>query len=219
MNFTKFTVLMSVLAAMLTACATPSTTPRFYTLANSSPAKSPTANLPTAAPIAIEVLPVNVPERLKRPQLVITAKNSSQLKILEQERWSSSFNDELQDAFVSGISSQLNAIDISRGSRTANQPTYRIAIVLQQFNATPGEQVQANFGWTITLLNAGTRLDTGARSADKRALSCQTTITKTVGDDMDAVVKGVQEAVADVIQAISANVTSLNSGEEAKCSS
>ncbi|MES2580314.1 MAG: PqiC family protein [Pseudomonadota bacterium] len=213
MNFTKFTVLMSVLAAMLTACATPSTTARFYTLANSSPAKSPTANLPTAAPIAIEILPVNVPERLKRPQLVITAKNSSQLKILEQERWSSSFNDELQDAFVSGISNQLNAIDISRGGRTANQPTYRIAIVLQQFNATPGEQVQANFGWTIT------RLDAGARSADKRALSCQTTITKTVGDDMDAVVKGVQEAAADVIQAISANVTSLNSGEEAKCSS
>ncbi len=213
MNFTKSTVLMLVLAAMLTACATPGTTARFYTLANSSPAKNSTANLPTAAPIAIEVLPVYVPERLKRPQLVITAKNSSQLKVLEQERWSSSFNDELQDAFVSGISSQLSAIDISRGGRTANQPTYRIAIVLQQFNATPGEQVQANFGWTIT------RLDAGARSAERRALSCQTTISKMVSNDMDAVVKGVQEAVADVIQAISANVTSLNNGEEAKCSS
>lgn len=213
MNFTQSTVLMLVLAAILTACATPSASTRFYTLANNVPAKNQAENLPTATPIAIDILPVNVPERLKRPQLVITAKNSSQLKILEQDRWSSSFNDELQDAFVSGISNQLNAIDISRAGRTANQPTYRIAIVLQQFNATPGEQVQANFGWTIT------RLDASARSADRRALSCQTTITKTVSNDMDAVVKGVQESVTDVIQAISANVTSLNSGEEAKCSS
>lgn len=213
MNFTKYTVLMLVLTAMLTACATTTTTVHFYTLANNTPAKNQTANLPTTAPIAIEVLPVKVPERLKRPQLVITTNNSSQLKILEQDRWSSSFNDELQDAFVGGITSQLNAIDISRGGRTENQPTYRIAIVLQQFNATPGEQVQANFGWTIT------RLDAGAGSADKRTLSCQAAISKTVGNDVDAVVKGVQGAVADVIQAISVNVSSLNRGEEVKCSS
>ncbi|WP_020167257.1 MULTISPECIES: PqiC family protein [Methylotenera] len=213
MNLTKYTALIFALAAMLTACVTPINATRFYTLANTNAAKNQAENVTAVTPIAIEVLPINVPERLKRPQLVITTNNASQLKILEQERWSSSFNDELQDAFVSGISSQLSAIDISRGGRTANQPTYRIAIVLQQFNATPGEQVQANFGWTIT------RLDAGARSAERRALSCQTTISKMVSNDMDAVVKGVQEAVADVIQAISANVTSLNSGEEAKCNS
>jgi uncharacterized protein len=218
MNFTKSTVLTLALAVMLTACATPTTTARFYTLAN-SPAKNQAENLPTAAPIAIEVLPVNVPERLKRPQLVITAKNSSQLKILEQDRWSSSFNDELQDAFVSGISSELNAIDISRGGRMANQPTFRIAIVLQQFNATPGEQVQANFGWTITFLNAGARAGTSANSTGNRSLSCQATISKIVGSNIDAVVKGVQDAVADVIQTISANISSLKNGDETKCSS
>lgn len=210
MNLTKYSALILLIAAMLTACATPKNATRFYTLANSK--ASQTANAATTTPIGIEVLRVNVPERLKRPQLVIST-NTAQLKILEQDRWSSSFDDELQDAFVSGISQQLNAIDISSGGRIANQPIYRIAIVLQQFNATPGEQVEANFGWTITLLNSGKTL------AENRSLSCQATINKTVSNDTDAVVNGVQAAVADVIQAISANVSSLNNGEQAKCSS
>jgi uncharacterized lipoprotein YmbA len=180
---------------------------RFYSLADANLAKSQAANSPV---IAIEVLPVNVPERLKRPQIVITSKNTSQLKILEQDRWSSAFNDELQDAFVSGLSQQLNAIDISRGGRVANQPIYRIAIVLQQFTATPGEQVNANFGWAITRLNTDPR--------ENKALSCQTTLSKTVGNDMNAVVKGIQETIAETIQAIATNVTSLNNGESGKCS-
>lgn len=211
MNLTKYLALILLFAAMLTACATPKNATRFYTLANSK--ASQTANAAKTTPFAIEVLRVNVPERLKRPQLVISSNNAAQLKILEQDRWSSSFDDELQDAFVSGISQQLNAIDISSGGRIANQPIYRIAIVLQQFNATPGEQVEANFGWTITLLNSGKTL------AENRSLSCQATINKTVGNETDAVVNGVQAAVADVIQAISANVSSLNNGEQAKCSS
>ena len=212
MNFIKSTIIILALGALLTACATSKTNARFYTLANNLP-KGSGENLPVSTPIAIEILPVNVPERLKRPQLVITAKNSAQLKILEQDRWSSSFNDELQDAFVSGISQQLNAIDISRGGRISNQPTYRIAIVLQHFNATPGEQVQANFGWTITPLNAG------KSSTDNRSLSCQATISKTVGNDTDAVVKGVQAAVDDAIKAITANVKALSNNNSATCAS
>lgn len=210
MNLTQSTAL--VLAAMIAGCATPINNVRFYSLANPSPAKSQVEPSPSNALIAIEVLPVNVPERLKRPQLVITSKNTTQLRVLEQDRWSSAFNEELQDAFVSGISSQLDAIDVSRAGRIANQPTYRIAIVLQQFSATPDEQVQANFGWTITHLN------TDAGLANNGTLSCQATISKTVGSDMNAVVKGVQEMVADAIQAISANVRSVNNGETGKCS-
>jgi uncharacterized lipoprotein YmbA len=210
MHFTQFTVF--ILAAMLAACATQTNNVRFYSLANASYTKSLTEKTSSNAPVmAIEVLPVNVPERLKRPQLVITTKNTAQLKILEQDRWSSSFNDELQDAFVSGLSQQLNAIDISRGGRVANQPTYRIAIVLQQFSATPGDQVQANFGWTITRLNADPR--------ENRALSCQSNFSKTVANDTNAVVKGIQDTVAEVIQAIATNVNSLNQGEIGKCGS
>jgi uncharacterized lipoprotein YmbA len=209
MSFTKSTLLILTLAVALTACAKPATM-RFYTLANQ--AQNPPTVASKASPIAIEVLPVRIPERLKRPQLVLTSKNISQLKILEQDRWSSSFNDELRDTFVSGITNQLGAIDISHGGRVANQPTYRIAIVLQQLNAILGEQVQTNFAWTIT------RLNTDSSSEDMPSLSCQSISSKTVDGDINAIVIGLQEAVADVTKAISANVTSLNSSKNAACS-
>lgn len=208
MSFIKSTALIIALVAVLAACATP-VAMRFYTLTNQ------TQNQPTvvskATPIVIEVRPVNIPEYLKRPQLVIATKNTSQLKILEQDRWSSSFNDELHDAFVGGITNQLGAIDISHGGRIANQATYRITIVLQQFNATLGEQVQTNFAWTIT------RLNTDSSAADKSALTCQININKSISRDIDGVVKGLRDAVADATLAISANVSSLNNGEAGKC--
>jgi uncharacterized protein len=208
MSFSKSTIGVLALLTTLVACASPAST-RFYTLINHAQTKPIVASKDT--PIAIEVLPVRVPEHLKRPQLVLTSKNISQLKILEQDRWSSAFNDELHDAFVSGITNQLGAIDISHGGRAANQSTYRIAIVLQQFNAIPSEQVQTNFAWTITRLNAD------SSSGDNPSLSCQSVVSKTVGSDINAVVIGLQEAVADVTNAISANVTSLNTGRNATC--
>ncbi|MDI1299823.1 membrane integrity-associated transporter subunit PqiC [Methylotenera sp.] len=208
MSFTKSTALILTLVAALAACAQAATT-RFYTLNN--PTQHQPAAISKTMPIAIEILPVRVPERLKRPQLVLTSKETSQLKILEQDRWSSSFDDELHDAFVAGITNQLGAIEISHSRRLANQPTYRIAIALQQFNATLGEQVQTNFAWTIT------RLNTDSSTADNSALSCQTIFSKAVSNDIDAIIKGVGEAVAEATQAISTNVSSLNNGELGKC--
>ncbi len=208
MSLTKSRALIVALTIALAACATPATV-RFYTLSNQMQNKP--AGVSNTTPIAIEVLPVRVPERLKRPQLVITSKNVSQIKILEQDRWSSAFNDELHDAFVSGITNQLGAIDISRSGRVANQPIYRISIALQQFNATPGEQVQTNFAWTVRRLNAD------SSSGDMPSLSCQSIISKTVTSDINAVVIGLQEAVADVTKAISTNVTSLNTGRNTTC--
>jgi uncharacterized lipoprotein YmbA len=207
MNFKP--ILIFVL--LLTACATPHNNLRFYSLATAS-AGDTAENMQSTAPIAIEVLPVNVPERLKRPQLVINNSNTAQLKILEQDRWSSTFNDELQYAFVSGLTQQLNAIDISRGGRVPNQPVYRIAIVLQQFTATPGDQVNANFGWTIT------RLDTAA-ARENKALSCQATFSKPVGNNVNEVVMGIQATVTETTMRIAASVNSLNHGEAGRCTS
>ena len=207
---TLFKLTAFIFTVMLSACITTSSpSVHFYTLAAAGIKNEATQS--STQLYAIEVLPVKVPERLKRPQLVINSKNSAELKILEQDRWASSFNDELHDAFVSGLSNQLPANDVSRGGRVANQPIYRIAIVLQQFNAAPGEQVEAHFGWTITQLKADAR--------ENRMLSCQATIIKTVGSDIDSVVKGIQATVAETIQAITTNVNSLNNVEAGNCSS
>jgi len=210
MKSMKDTAWMTLLALALTACSTPATT-RFYSLA--SPATAPVTTSSTTVPLAIEVLPINVPERLKRPQLVVSTQGSAQLKILEQDRWSSSFNDELRDAMASGIASRLGATDVSRGGRVSGQAIYRIAIVLQQFEAIPGDKVNAHFAWTVT------RLATSASAVGEGSIACQASISKPVGNSADEVAKGVRVSVEEVAQTISANINALNNRNNAECGS
>src|SRR5437879_3464881 len=101
-------------ALLVTGCASVPET-RFYTLsAPPEPSETKIAARDSSIPIFIDVLPVNVPERFARPQLVVRSKGSgaeTQLFILEQDRWSSPFNYELRDAFATGIANQTGAVN------------------------------------------------------------------------------------------------------------
>ncbi|MBK7365009.1 MAG: membrane integrity-associated transporter subunit PqiC [Nitrosomonas sp.] len=200
-----------MVAALLTVgCASVPAT-RFYTLsvpAESSGMKDAPRLPPSSKPIFIKVMPVNVPERLARPQLVVRlpgSKQETQLSILEQDRWSSHFNYELRDAFTTSIAYQTGAISETRGIPTADQHNYRITIELSQFDAIVGEKVQARFGWTIT------------RSADGRNTACYSVISEPVGEGIVGVVKGVQRVVSSVSADVSKNLTELEIGQETTC--
>jgi len=187
-------------ALILAGCAVTPT--RFYTLA--APTQVNTVASVSTPKIFIEVPPVSVPERLARPQLVVRTQNT-RVDILEQDRWSSPFNYELHDALSSSLANRLGAVDVTRDGRTAGQPTYRIAIDLREFDAAPGDKVQALFGWTIS------------RSDDGRAAVCQLAVAEPVGPGIDALVAGVQRVVADAVAGIAANVATLAAGKVPQC--
>ena len=202
-----------MISALLAAgCASVPET-RFYTLSvpfEPSEAEGSLQRSPT--PVYIEVLPVTVPERLARPQLVVRSRGSgqeTQLLLLEQARWSSHFNDELRDAFAAGIADQTGAINETRGSRqaahTPGWPVYRIAIELGQFDAIVGDRVQARFGWTIT------------RSTDGRSAACYAAISEPASGGIDGVVKGIQRMVSSTVVDVSKNLIELNTGQAATC--
>lgn len=199
-------VLAAAMAAALTLAGCASSPTRFYTLSAPSPAAAPAAA--QNARLFIEVSPLALPERLARPQLVVRSSGANagtRVDILEQERWSSPFNNELRDALASSIAGRLGATDVSRSGRPADQPVYRIAIELREFDAAPGDKVQATYGWTIT------RSDTAKTSA------CQLTVAEPVGAGIDALVLGVQRTVADAAGAIAANLNSFKSGAAPAC--
>jgi hypothetical protein len=180
---------------------------RFYTL---SVPMSPSEAMPRdlSIPIFIDVLPVNVPERLARPQLVVRSRGSgseTSILILEQDRWSSPFNYELRDAFATGIANQTGAVNEARGTYRHDQPGYRIAVELSQFDAIVGERVQARFSWTIT------------RSTDGRSAACYAAISEPVSGGVEGVVKGAQRAVASAVTDISRNLIELDTGNVAVC--
>jgi uncharacterized lipoprotein YmbA len=201
--------MLGVMTALLAAgCATVPEA-RFYTLSVPPDlSKIKIATRDAAIPIFIDVLPVKVPERLARPQLVVRSRGSgseTQLFILEQDRWSSPFNYELRDAFTTGISNQTGAVNEARRGRALDQPGYRIAIELSQFDAIVGDRVQARFGWTIT------------RYTDGRSAACYAAITEPVSGGIEGVVKGMQRAVASTVADISANLIELDMGRAANC--
>lgn len=190
----------------LAACAAPPV--RYYSLAGSpaGQAGGPSAGSGAAAPIHLEVAPVGVPERLARPQMVIrNGGDSTQVQVLEQQRWSSSFDSELRDAFGNAIAARSGAVDVTRGGRLPGHPVYRIAIRVQRFEATLGRQVDARFGWTIT------------RSDDSRNAICQVAVSAPAGPGLDDLVQGVQQVVAEAADRIAGQVLQLQATGAAAC--
>lgn len=201
----KVTVAMvAALVSALAACASAPT--RFYTLAPA--AQTPLSSAATA-PLYIEVAPVSVPERLMRPQLVLRT-DTARIDILEQDRWSSSFNDELRDALAAQLVNRLGAIDVTHGARPANIPVYRIGVTLTQFDAARAGKVDAQFSWTAT-------------RSDQRGTvgntACQLHLSElAAGDDVAGAVQAVQRVVANLAQAIARDVRGLSEGAAASCS-
>ncbi len=196
---------LAAAALLLSACASAPT--RFYTLADTA---APATAAATPIPIGqtyIEVAPVAVPERLARPQIVVRT-DATRVDILEQDRWSAPFNNELRDALASGVANRLGAVDVTRGGRPVNQPVYRIVVELRQLDAVKGGKVDAAFGWTIT------RSDNGSSAV------CRLTVVEpAAGLGVDGVVQGMQRAVSNAADAIAADVTALQSGKTGVCSS
>ncbi|MBT2324115.1 membrane integrity-associated transporter subunit PqiC [Variovorax paradoxus] len=195
MTATNIRTVALVAAVLLAGCA--STAPQYYSLADATAV--PLAAGPGAAALAIELAPVAMPERFARPQLVVRQKGAGegpQVDILEEHRWSSSFDNELRDALSSGIAGRLGAVDATRSGRLRGQPVVRIAVQLRQFDAVQGSRVDAGFSWTL-------------RPADERPpAACQLSISEPVeGGGIDALARGAQRATSKLADAIARSVT------------
>lgn len=190
------------LALFAAGCAT-STPDRYYTLA--APAEGVVA-APSASPIFIELAPIALPERLARPQMLVQrAGGGAEVSLLEQHRWSSSFENELRDALAAGIASRLGAIDVTKGGRQPSQPAWRIAVQLQRFDAIEATRVDAAFSWTVR------------RSDAERSATCQWTGSEAVGEGIDALALGAQRVTARAAQAIAGQLTALQLNPSAAC--
>jgi uncharacterized lipoprotein YmbA len=210
LKFSPGSICVLLVAVFLTACASVGGKTKVYTLSVPSELwEKDTHREHSLTPIFIDLLPVTVPERLARPQLVINVKDQeTQLLILEQSRWSSHFDYELHDAFAAAIGRKIgaqNEIREIRGIRAPREPVYRIAIELSQFDATVGGRVNARFDWAIT------------HSTQARSAACYSVISESAGDSIESLVKGIQHVVAAAAESISENLMQLNGGGAASC--
>lgn len=193
-----------VAATVFTAgCA--SAPDRYYTLA--APV-GPSAGVPAiGAPVFIELAPVAVPERLARPQMVVhqAGGRSAEVALLEQHRWSSSFENELRDALSSGVAARLGAIDVTKGGRQPSTPAWRIAVQVRQFDAVENTRVDAALSWTVR------------RSDADLSATCQWRATEPVGTGIDALAQGAQRVASSASDAIARHIAQLQQNPGATC--
>ncbi len=192
-----FAAPIAAIGAMLLVAGCASTAPQYYSLADAQPAAGPAV----AAPIYIELAPVAMPERLARPQLVVRQQGAAlgpKVDILEQHRWSSSFENELRDALASGIAGRLGALDATRAGRPRGQQAVRIAVQLLQFDAVQGARVDTGFGWTVR------------RTDEALPFSCRLSLSEPAdGAGIDALARGAQQATARLADAIARSITDV----------
>ena len=211
----KSSLRLVVPAAFLGLLAACSGTPtRYYTLAEGTPPAAAQRSTADTAALAIEMAPVALPERLARPQLVVRrsggvlplrSASEAEVDVLEQSRWSSSFEYELRDALASGIAGRLSAFDATKSGRPRGIPVYRIAVQLREFDAQPGTRVDSAFGWSI-------------RRGDGDALvTCQMRLSEAVSGGVDGVAVGAQRITGRLADEIARNVGALAANQAANC--
>lgn len=188
---------------MLAACVSASPPTRFYTLSRVSDTKNPSAGNQVVDPavtkgISVEVRPVEVPERLKRSQIVINANDSARVNVLETERWASALNDELHDAFANQLRQRFQPADTPNATNH-----YRVHITLDQLSIVPSSYVSAAFHWQINHVQSATDMPSSVVG------NCNFTSREAIGNSVDSAVQGLQKIVAEVSQRISGNIGEL----------
>ena len=164
--------------ALLAGCASPP--PRFYTLGTDP---QPTVANGTANPsFRIDVRPVKVPAAVARSQFVIQV-NPSQVKVLEDDRWASSLQDEIRYALIAGVSQRAGSPDAKALDRGEDVPDYQVAVAVQRFESWPESHVLVDVVWNVR------------RSPDFETLTCRSVVTEPVSGGYQAIVAGHRRAI------------------------
>lgn len=148
---------------------------------------------------------VDVPDGLKRPQIVINNKNDSSLLLLEHHRWLSAFDEELSDALNSGIHLNTNIQGLSTNAR------YQISLQLLQMDTVLADSVATRFHWKIR------RHSNSENKTSANVLVCEFSVSKPIANSVESAVEAMQAIVQDLIQIISQQIIWIESGQTNRC--
>ena len=175
---------------------------RYYTLTSPSDKTRPASE----TTLAIDVRVVHIPPQLNRSGLMVRT-GPTELTILENERWASPLNDEINDALRLELRRRL-------GRMTGWRPDFAkltLNVDVQQFEAQVGQYALLEASWSAALSGMG------LPSTSARAATCTFQAEERIHTGYAEMVEGYQREIAALADAIAAVVTSSASGIEASC--
>ncbi|WP_220092851.1 PqiC family protein [Paraburkholderia unamae] len=141
----------------------------------------------------IDVAPVVVPAQVARRQLVLQ-KDPVRVQVMEQERWSTTPADEIRQRLSANLSAVLGTFEVASIPYPADQPVYRISVVVQRFESWYASHTLLDTVWTVKP-RTGTTM-----------LTCHSTYSVPVGGGFGELVKGHQVAVSELSNEIAAAI-------------
>jgi uncharacterized lipoprotein YmbA len=105
----------------------------------------------------VEILPVAMPERLNREEMVLTGE-SGQLTVRDSDHWAAPLSDEIRHIIAEALWRHLWAADVYQAPVTPSAdglPQYRLALRIERFEAIPGRSAVVEGSWTARHLPQG----------------------------------------------------------------
>jgi uncharacterized protein len=175
---------------------------RYYTLTpppdRTSPASQPA--------FAIDVRVVHTPPQLNRAELMVRT-GQTEVTLLENERWASPVNDEIQGALRLALPRRLERMSGSRDASTK----LALDIDVQELDAELGQHALLKASWKATWSVAG------RRSSGAPATACAFQADEQLHAGYAGIVEAYQREIAALADAIVAALTSSASGVDVSC--
>ncbi|MBE4871354.1 membrane integrity-associated transporter subunit PqiC [Enterobacter cloacae complex sp. P38RS] len=191
----------AVLALLLNACT--SAPINYYTLLAPSLGTG-TAEPP--APFVIDVLPVGIPSQYDQSQLVVRQGGTGAV-VLDGERWTGSFDDEIRSALSSALTHQLATQDAAGLPPPSAKPVMRIKLQLRRLDAWPGQRVQLDADWSLSFAN----------EQGKPRLICRSQLGEPAPGGYAEMVQAQQRMIAALAKRIATNARAWERSRQGLC--
>jgi uncharacterized lipoprotein YmbA len=186
-----------VLALVVVGCR--SATTEYYTLV--VPPRDQAA--PVAETFQLDVLPVDVPPEVDRPEIVVR-EGRGRLTPVDTRSWISPLPRELRHALSDDLSHALGVRDVAGATPVPAIPTYRVKLVVQRFESSLGSRASIEAISTVRDSNGQTP-----------PLVCSHRASESAGAGYEALAEAHQRALATIAEQIAAGIRSLQSGAAA----
>jgi len=158
--------------------------------------------------MSVEVLPIALPERLTRDEMVVVAASGG-IEVRSQDRWVAPLADEMRQILADALWNRAQAADTYRAplpASAAGLPQYRLSLRLDHFEAGPDKAVHLDASWSLR------RLPDGA------AALCRSALREELPDlSSPAIAQGLSQTAARLSAQIAGNLAHLNNGQAVSC--
>ena len=164
------------------------------------------------AAMLVEMLPVAIPERLNRDEIVLNGPGG-RLDVLDGERWAAPLADEIRQSVDDALWRRLRAADVYLAPvAPANSalPQYRLALRIERLDAQPGQGAVVEASWTAR------RLPQGAATVCRASFATPFAVGGT-GNGADQAVAALTEATARMARSVASSLDRLNHGNIDPC--